>query len=1030
MNESIGKVIVKAIRAGKWVYITYASTGEAKTYFWIAVDDIEFGRDDIRLIVSMYNPDKNVDSAVRGMLYFSKILTAKVLDFTEYDVPDLLLNKLEQNMGRYEWLKYEQEISYLLDYYDDCNWYDKDPYQKEHISVPGIDYNVLVKGHEFTLNTEQKKYLTKIYNGYTRKDKNTACNEFAISRLAVNKTSNNRIYIVCYNSVYYNPSKGILSLDKTLRFNKTFLLKKLTEMSRTDTDIRATLLQYTDMDVDAFIEQYKKDQKWGLEVIESNLKNGEIINTMPEMMIIEREIPIDVRTTFNAILDRYENGKLNVPLKSFFGMITGRDNQRRKEPNIIICDEKINVDQTRVLYNAMKQPVTYVQGPPGTGKTQTILNVVLNGFYNDRTMIICSSNNKPVDSIIEKLKIDYWNRPIPFPFLRLGNMEQVDKALDRIRELFSYTSSFEPNEEKIDRIKASTNNKNEKLCGILKRQEKHVKLESFYKDAIQLQQNVSSMGINNQFSKNISKHIEDLETELARNPEVKNEEVLQLFTPLEKDNQLIQWMYFTSLKYIRLLQKPAYNDLRELCDIPDKQLRIRSFNEWLAIDENMKRFTKVFPIIFTTNISAQRLGSPNFMFDLVIMDEAGQCNVAQSLIPITKANSLLLVGDPEQLRPITVIEDSINMMLREKHSIPQDYDYKRNSILDVMRNHDSISQYVLLKYHYRCSKSIINFSNKKYYDSKLDLTPIKDNGDLVLLNVKNVNSAVKNQAWEEVDAIIDYIKRNDYNNATIITPFTNQRELINERLLKEGMEGIACETVHAMQGGENDTIILSTALSPSTRERTFDWVKNNTELINVAVTRAKKRLVVACDEEVLKTLSKGQSSDIVDLVQYVKSQGKTEVPLNEELKVELGKSNNSYYEKEFYKTISQFCSVHQTFEAKRNVPFSTFFADDPELNKLQYEFDCVLYEKKWFSRNPIPKIVIEINGGEHFGNKAREVADRRKAEICKQKKIEFLMIPNTFVKSYEQLREIILSSKDAADTQLSLLDEMEKNGTF
>ena len=1030
MNESIGKAIVKAIRAGKWVYITYASTGEAKTYFWIAVDDIEFGRDDIRLIVSMYNPDKNIDNAVQGKLYFSKILTAKVLDFTEYDVPDLLLNKLEQNMGRYEWLKYEQEISYLLDYYDECNWYDKDPYQKEHISVPGIDYNVLVKEHEFTLNTEQKKYLTKIYNGYTRKDKNTACNEFAISRLAINKTSNNRIYIVCYNSVYYNPSKGILSLDKTLRFNKTFLLKKLTEMSRTDTDVRATLLQYTDMDVDAFIEQFKKDKKWGQEVIEGNLKNGEIINTMPEMMIIEREIPIDVRTTFNAILDRYENGKLNVPLKSFFGMITGRDNQRRKEPNIIICDEKINVDQTRVLYNAMKQPVTYVQGPPGTGKTQTILNVVLNGFYNDRTMIICSSNNKPVDGIIEKLKIDYWNRPIPFPFLRLGNMEQVDKALDRIKELFAYTSSFEPNEEKIDRIKASTNNKNEKLCEILKRQEKHVKLESFYKDAVQLQQNVSSMGINNQFSKNISKHIEDLETELARNPEVKNEEVLQLFTPLEKDNQLIQWMYFTSLKYIRLLQKPAYNDLRELCDIPDKQLRIRSFNEWLAIDENMKRFTKVFPIIFTTNISAQRLGSPNFMFDLVIMDEAGQCNVAQSLIPITKANSLLLVGDPEQLRPITVIEDSINMMLREKHSIPQDYDYKRNSILDVMRNHDSISQYVLLKYHYRCSKSIINFSNKKYYDSKLDLTPIKDNGDLVLLNVKNVNSAVKNQAWEEVDAIIDYIKRNDYTNATIITPFTNQRELINERLLREGIDSITCETVHAMQGGENDTIILSTALSPSTRERTFDWVKNNTELINVAVTRAKKRLVVACDEEVLKTLAKGQSSDIVDLVQYVKSQGKTEVPLNEELKVELGKSNNSYYEKEFYKTISQFCSVHQTFEAKRNVSFSTFFADDPELNKLQYEFDCVLYEKKWFSRTPIPKIVIEINGGEHFGNKAREVADRRKAEICKQKKIEFLMIPNTFVKSYEQLREIILSSKDAADTQLSLLDELEKNGTL
>ena len=1029
MKESIGKVLVKAIRTGKWVYITYASDGDAKKYFWISVEDIEFGPE-IRLSVSMYNPDKNVDDAIQANLYFNKILTAKILDFTEYDVPDQLLNKLEQNLDKYEWLKYEQDISYLLDYYEECNWFDKDPYQKEHITIPGIDYNVLLKDKSFALNTEQKTLLTKLYRGYARNDKSSLFYEFAISRLAISKTSNNRIYIVSYNNVYYNPKEGVLNLDKTLRFNKTFLFKKLTEISTLSSEARATLLQYTDMDVDKFIEQYKENPSWGLEVIQDNLRSGEIINTMPDMMIIERDMPVDVRTTFDAILDRYDNGKLNVPLKSFFGMITGRDNQRRKEPNIIICDDKINVDQTRVLYNAMKQPVTYVQGPPGTGKTQTILNVVLNGFYNDRTMIVCSSNNKPVDGILEKLQVEYKNQPIPFPFLRLGNMDQVDKALDKIKELFSYTSIYEPNDEKIDRIKSSTNSKNEQLCEILKRQEKHVKLESFYKDAVQLQKNVNAMGVNNQFSSNIDKHLQELKAELAKNPEVKNEEVLKLFTPLQKDPQLIQWMYFTSLKHIRLLQRPSYDDLRGICEIQDKESRIRSFNDWLAIDENMKRFTKVFPVIFTTNISAQRLGTPDYMFDLVVMDEAGQCNVSHALIPVTKANSLLLVGDPEQLRPIVVIEDSINMMLREKHSIPQDYDYKRNSILDVMRNHDSISQYVLLKYHYRCGRSIINFSNKKYYESKLDLTPIKENGELILMNVKNVNSVVKNQAWEEVDAIIDYLKRNGYTNTKIITPFANQRELINERLKEANIEGITCETVHAMQGGESDTIILSTALSTTTRDKTFEWIKNNTELINVAVTRAKKKLVLACDEEVLSKLAKGEHSDLVDLVQYVKSQGKTEVPLNEELKVELGKSNNSYYEKEFYKTISQFCSVHQTFEAKRNVPFSTIFADDNELSQLQYEFDCVLYEKRWFSRTPIPKIVIEINGGEHFGNKAREAADRRKSEICNKKNITFLMIPNTFVKSYEQLREIILSSKDLANTQLSLLDEMEKNGTF
>ena len=139
MKESIGKVLVKAIRTGKWVYVTYTGDGNAKKYFWISVEDIEFGQE-IRLSVSMYNPDKNVDDAIQAKLYFNKIQTAKILDFTEYDVPDQLLNKLEQNMDKYEWLKYEQDISYLLNYYEECNWFDKDPYQKEHILCDGLYY--------------------------------------------------------------------------------------------------------------------------------------------------------------------------------------------------------------------------------------------------------------------------------------------------------------------------------------------------------------------------------------------------------------------------------------------------------------------------------------------------------------------------------------------------------------------------------------------------------------------------------------------------------------------------------------------------------------------------------------------------------------------------------------------------------------------------------------------------------------------------------------------------------------------------
>ena len=68
----------------------------------------------------------------------------------------------------------------------------------------------------------------------------------------------------------------------------------------------------------------------------------------------------------------------------------------------------------------------------------------------------------------------------------------------------------------------------------------------------------------------------------------------------------------------------------------------------------------------------------------------------------------------------------------------------------------------------------------------------------------------------------------------------------------------------------------------------------------------------------------------------------------------------------------------------------------------------------------IPKIAIELQGGEHFGDYNREKCDARKSQICKEKGITLLEIPNSFVKSYETLKELILSSCGQKVEQLEL----------
>ena len=81
-------------------------------------------------------------------------------------------------------------------------------------------------------------------------------------------------------------------------------------------------------------------------------------------------------------------------------------------------------------------------------------------------------------------------------------------------------------------------------------------------------------------------------------------------------------------------------------------------------------------------------------------------------------------------------------------------------------------------------------------------------------------------------------------NTTILCPFVNQVNLINKFLEESGIHEVKAGTIHTMQGAENDTVILSTAISHKTQRRTYEWVKNNSELFNVASTRAKKKFII------------------------------------------------------------------------------------------------------------------------------------------------------------------------------------------
>ena len=988
--------ISKAIKEAKWLEITYQNKQNETTQYWIAIKDII--PESRELVVDMFNSNKSFDS-MEGKISCDRIKSAKILNFCTYEGADKLADKIESNLEKFHWMNYDHFNHNVLNYYAECNMLDGDPSQKEYALIDGVDLSSLRKNKTYKLNDEQmKQIISQIYHHDIRRASNSH-NSLVINCFSID--SGNSKFVIAYYNVSFDPKRKSLVLNKRVCFNKSFLIEGR----------KHSLFNYINMDVDEFTRNFEKNYHEYLDMIEDNLKGKEVVNTRPDMMILQREMAVNLSETYDIIEEKYEGNNLSVPLKSFFGNISKRNNIRRKEPSLIIYDRRININQMRVLYNAMKYPVTYVQGPPGTGKTQTIINVVLSAFYNNKTMLICSSNNKPVDGIVEKLRFSYNGETINFPYLRLGNIEDVKKATTRILELYNYANKTtkHADDDKLTSIKVSSDNKNERLIELLNIQEKRVEYENYIENA---QKFINSF--ENDRGKLIDilkRRVDELLIELNRLPEISNDEVTSLFVPLQENYRLSQFLFFKSLQYIEKLKKDKYRELINICSIKDDDQRATDFNAWIQNDDNMKMLSEAFPVIFSTNISSRRLGTANFMFDLVIMDEAGQCNVATALIPIARASTLLLVGDPNQLKPVITLEDNTNRELMDKYNVPEKYNYKNHSILDVMLENDNISKYILLKYHYRCGKKIINFSNQRYYNNSLNLASVSGIGELELIDIKNKNIKQKNEAYEEAIGIVDYIERNKLTDVFVITPFVNQKELITNLLKQKNITGVGCGTVHSAQGAEKGTIILSTALSTKTSKKTFEWLKNNQELINVAVTRAKDKLIIAADTDVLNSLSGDKKDDLYNLVEYVKNNGNISVPPNENATIEIGSSNGSQAEDEFYKTISHFCSCHRTFEAERNVKLSRLFKNESEFANSSKEFDLVLYETVFFNKKP--SIVFEVNGGEHFGVLNRERSDKAKIEICKKKGIKIVFISNTFVKNYEYIVDIIMAAKNA-----------------
>lgn len=1003
----IARDIFRAIHEGKWLSIEYRNKDDQITKYWIGIRDLNSIKRTLSadgLHLGQYTVAELNHIRIEG------ILSSQVIEGSYCPVNKELVQDIYENPKKYAALFEHTANLKVLTYLEMCNRMDTVPYLSDFALIRYMDREQM-QGECYALSEEQFQAIVRNFQYHADKTEQTG-GALHIRQLAMNVLSIHTargLYVMAYRKLHLDVRHRELKPDEEITICTEFTLDGGQQSIR----------RFLDAEEYELLEHFERNQERIKDCILRHLSGrGEAIDDMPYIIGLRMDIPLDLHKEYGAIMKLYQKGEVPVPLKAFFGDLLERPRKTGAYP-IALIHPRINMDQLLAIHNAMKYPVAYIQGPPGTGKTNTIINTIVTAFFNERTVLFASYNNHPINGVYEKLsQMQYHGKTIPFPILRLGNQEKVKEALVTIGRLYDSVRNVKVFEGTLDRNKDDRKKRARRLSELLKRYEELLDLKERQETMERLVDYERKNGLSAQmlpFEADLSgRQRRQLEKKMTQAGTVSEEEALALLD--DDTEELKKYLYYTSARYIQKINSPRNAGLREILEMEDEEKRVDAFSKYLSKKENIARLQKIFPMIATTCISAHRLGEPEPMFDMVIMDEASQCNTAVSLVPIVRGASLMLVGDPQQLNPVILLSDAVNEKLKKRYAVADEYDYRKNSIYKTYLACDAVSDEILLHNHYRCHKSIIEFNNRKYYNSKLKIkSESVGNEPLSYVDMTDAFADYKNTAPAEAREIARYAAEHRDKSIGVITPFVNQKKLIEEELKRAGVMGVTCGTVHAFQGDEKDVVLFSTAITDQTQAGTYEWLKNNKELINVATSRAKEQLILLSSARNLERLHTSEGDDdLYELAAYVRSNGRTSVTPKQANSRALGvKPYSSATEEAFLKNLTHALEniwmTQSRYAVHKEVPISHVFTENETGSDLFYNgrFDFVVYEKQ--GRQELPILAIELDGKEHFEDEVVKKRDKKKNEICKAHDLQIIRVENSYARRYNHMKEILLN---------------------
>jgi len=322
-----------------------------------------------------------------------------------------------------------------------------------------------------------------------------------------------------------------------------------------------------------------------------------------------------------------------------------------------------------------------------------------------------------------------------------------------------------------------------------------------------------------------------------------------------------------------------------------------------ALDLERRDFAALLPglpLWSVTNLSVRRrVPFVAGAFDLVIVDEAAQCDPASVLPLLFRARRAIFVGDPKQLPPVGGLGATREEELRRRHGL-EGPEFSRfasagRSAWDLAYDAllEESGQAILLREHYRCDPRIAEFFSREFYDGRLILRTVRATGrpwsaGIRWTHVPGGSTPTRGSRWHEpqVEAIVreleDLADREFDGSVGVVTPFrehaTRIRDRAYQRLGPRRLDrwDFLSQTADGFQGGEKEIVLFGLVGGPNP-EDTPPFYQRDLQRFNVAVSRAKLLLHVFGDRNWARACEVLLLRDLLIAAEQNESQPETEI---------------------------------------------------------------------------------------------------------------------------------------------------------